>query len=555
MTTTSTQIRVTSHSEPCLDDRPADTVATIPAPRPRRLHRLVTSPVWLSCFAMVLGSLLLATGLLSGWAQLFPNAAPAGRSLVYYTVEPRDLAVSVTECGTLESQKNAQVDCEVDDVPNDGIYGTTILWIIENGTLVKKGDLVVELDATPHRERLEQEVLEVIYARSQFTARSLDYENRKTLNEMLEANTALAVESARLRLQQFEDEQGGTFQIALQNVELGIQQCEEQHHIQDRNRLGVQQLAELGYKSKGDLAQARLQALRAKTALDREMARKRELTDFSYVKSKLQLEGALQSAERNLLQVKRNNEAALAQNKVWMKMAELGKYWHELRKDRFAAQLNRCKIYAPQSGMVAYHVESNGWGSSTSIKEGVAVRYRQPILSIPDLNHMQVNTSVHETVVNRVHEGMRATVRIDAFPDRCYDAVVHSLDVLPDPGTWISSDTRTYKTVVTIPEQVQGIKPGMTAVVEIQLDHLTDVLCVPVQAIVQRGGKSWCYMNKNGQLRKTLVAIGQTNCQYAEIRDGLVAGDQIVLNTTTILDATDDPEIAADMRNPGLALE
>ena len=42
--------------------------------------------------------------------------------------------------------------------------------------------------------------------------------------------------------------------------------------------------------------------------------------------------------------------------------------------------------------------------------------------------------------------------------------------VLPDPGGWLSSDTKVYKTVVTIDEEVDQIKPGMTAVVEIHID-------------------------------------------------------------------------------------
>ena len=53
-------------------------------------------------------------------------------------------------------------------------------------------------------------------------------------------------------------------------------------------------------------------------------------------------------------------------------------------------------------------------------------------------------------------------------------ALVH-VAVLPDQGGWLSSDTKVYQTVVTIDEDVEQLKPGMTAVVDIHVAQLDDV--------------------------------------------------------------------------------
>lgn len=490
----------------------------------------------------VLGTavVVVSMGLLALGASMLGGDTQSDESLVFYTVARRDLPIVVKERGTLESQNNVEVICEVDDIHGDGIYGTPILWIVDNGSSVQKGDLLVELDASSHLERLDEQILDTERAQTKYTQARLHYENRLTRNETLKARAELNLNMAQLNLMQYEDEEGGTFQIELQDVELDIQQREAQREIDQRNLVGIEHLFKRGYKSKGDLAQAQLNALRADSALNREIARRRELVDYSYARAKLKLTGELESAQRALIQVEQDNEAELAKAKAWMDSAELSLKREKERLVRYREQLEKCKIYAPQSGMVAYHVEASRWGQQSSIGEGVAVRERQPILSIPSLTEMQVKTSVHESVVDRVKAEMPVTVRLDAFPDRSYDGTVDSVAVLPDRGGWLSSDTKVYKTNVTIEDTINvadGLKPGMTAVVEIHIDYLTDVLCVPAQALVQRGEETWCYVSRAGKIERCVVDAGATNDKFVEICSGLQDGERVVLNPMAIVEA------------------
>ena len=215
-------------------------------------------------------------------------------------------------------------------------------------------------------------------------------------------------------------------------------------------------------------------------------------------------------------------------------MAELGLAWHEGRLEQFETQLEKCKIYAPQSGMVTYHVDADFWGNSSTSKEGAAVRNRQKLLSIPDLTVMQVKALVHESVIDRISTGMRASIRLDVFPDRTYSGTVESIDVLPDPGGWIASDTRVYKTIVTIDGSVEGITPGMTAVLKIQLARRSDVLCIPLQSIEREGENSWCYVQQAGSLRKCQVETGDMDDDFIEVIAGLSAGDRVLVNPESV---------------------
>ena len=128
-----------------------------------------------------------------------------------------------------------------------------------------------------------------------------------------------------------------------------------------------------------------------------------------------------------------------------------------------------------------------------------------------------------------------ATVRIDAFSDRSYKGTVQSVAVLPDQGSWYNSDTKMYKTLVTIDDEVEDLKPGMTAVVEIHVAEVSDALTVPVQAIVQKQKSTFCFVERGGRIERQDVEVGQSNEKFVEIKSGLSESDRVVLNTGAVV--------------------
>jgi RND family efflux transporter MFP subunit len=266
------------------------------------------------------------------------------------------------------------------------------------------------------------------------------------------------------------------------------------------------------------------------------MARKHQLRTYTFTAETLTRKGKLDTAERNLKQVERNNTAELAQAEAARDSANEAYKKEKERHDRYKEQLEKCTIHAPQDGMVAYAMEEGRRGGGSVMGEGAFVRQRQIILTIPDLSRMQVKTAVHESVLDQVDTTKSAVIRVDAFADRSYTGKVKSVAVLPDQGGWLASDTKVYTTVITIDEQVEQLKPGMTAVVEIDIETLQDVLSVPIQAIVQRGRTSWCYVNDRGNVTRREIVLGKTNDKFVEIKQGLSEGDVVVLNPLSLLE-------------------
>ncbi|MFO7901813.1 MAG: hypothetical protein R6U98_04070, partial [Pirellulaceae bacterium] len=137
-------------------------------------------------------------------------------------------------------------------------------------------------------------------------------------------------------------------------------------------------------------------------------------------------------------------------------------------------------------------------------------------------------------------KGLDAVIQVDAFPERRYHGSVKSVAVLPDQGNWFSSDTKVYETIVTIDEDVRQLKPGMTAVVEIDIEQLEDVISVPIQTVVQRGQTNWCFVRKGGKLERREITLGKTNDKFVEVREGLDTGEVVVLNPSSLMEEREE---------------
>ncbi len=485
----------------------------------------------------ILAGLIVATIGIAAVVTAFAIHASLGspdQLLIYYVVKRADLPITVTERGNLESQHEERIICDVDDIENDNLRGTQVQFVVPNGSSVAKDQLLVELNTAGHIERRDRQIIATEKARSEQITANVWFNNQQTQNETSELEADRLVQLAKLDYDEFLDQEGGTFQINLQEVELAIQEARASKLIEETNLEGVEQLYRLRYRTSGELAQARLSALKAERVLASAVSKRKKLVGYQYQKTEIALRGAWESAQRALDQLTLDNQALLDQARAAMEAADASLKKEEERLARYERYIENCKIYAPKSGMVAYHVCR--W--HPGIREGSTVQLRDHLLSIPDLSRMQVKASIHESVLDQIHRGLPVTVRVEAFPERSYDGTVDSVSVLPDA----EEKAKIYTTIVKITERVDHLKPGMTALCEIHVDLLRDVISVPVQAVVQIRRDNWCYVDNGNGIERRILTLGETNDKFIEIRAGLDEGDRVVLNPTALM----ENEVAAE---------
>jgi RND family efflux transporter MFP subunit len=214
---------------------------------------------------------------------------------------------------------------------------------------------------------------------------------------------------------------------------------------------------------------------------------------------------------------------------------------YELEKDKEAKlvkQIENCRLIAPGDGLVVYANDPSRMGGSSQpqVEEGAAVRERQKIFSLPDISKMRVNTKVHESMVNMVKVGLPSRIRVDSFADHQLTGTVQEVAPLPDPNSFFSSDIKVYTTRVSIDQGLPGLRPGMSAQVEILVTELDNVLSVPVQAVLEYGNKDHIAVRTpKGEYERRVVNLGISNDRLIEVKDGLKTGDIIALNPTSLM--------------------
>jgi len=118
---------------------------------------------------------------------------------------------------------------------------------------------------------------------------------------------------------------------------------------------------------------------------------------------------------------------------------------------------------------------------SVDVGQTVAASLAAPTLFViaQDLGKMQVDTSVAEADIGKLHAGLPATFTVDAFPARKFKGVIRQIRNAPQT----LQNVVTYDAVVDVDNAGLDLRPGMTATVTFVFDQKDDVLRVANAAL------------------------------------------------------------------------
>jgi cobalt-zinc-cadmium efflux system membrane fusion protein len=176
-------------------------------------------------------------------------------------------------------------------------------------------------------------------------------------------------------------------------------------------------------------------------------------------------------------------------------------------------------LRAPVSGTI---VEQNVAGF-----EGVKSIDNSPnLFTLADLSQVWVVCDVFENGLGDVHLGDSAEIRLNAFPGRVLKGTVADISRVLDPNT------RTAKVRIVLGNGDGALRPGMFAIATFRSRRLRPSLVVPSTAVMRLHDKDWIFRKEgsNRFRRVEVQATGATSDGMQEVRDGVKADDQVVLN-------------------------
>jgi RND family efflux transporter MFP subunit len=433
-----------------------------------------------------------------------------------------ELRITVTERGNIESRVTVDGICELNGNQNK------IVFLVPEGTKVKKGEVVCKFDDGEIQKNLSQQDIKVKQAVSKIetSKQEMEIQRNKGESDIIAATVELTL--AKLDLKKYQqgdskaEEKKSQGEIALKKKDLD----------EAKNKLdSFRAMMKKGLKApeqvriqEADVARAEFMHMSAELELmvKKEFDYERKTTEFSskVAQGSSKVAQAKATAKAQTLKATSEYEAAAATADI-----------EQQQLKEFLKQKEKTVLKAEQDGIVAY-ANDRYWDESSRIREGATVWPRQKIFSLPDMTKMQVKVNIHESLVKKIKAGQKAEIRIDAFPNVIFEGTVKSISQLADSTRpWLSNGVKEYPAVVDVDDlNGQEVKPGMTAEVKILVGSLKDVLCVPVQAIAEHKGDFFAYVSTPTGIRRKQVRVGESNETHIQIVDGLEPGDQVALN-------------------------
>lgn len=370
---------------------------------------------------------------------------------------------------------------------------TRIIWILPEGTPVKPGDVVCELDSADFRDELQAQRIKVGQAKAWLDqATSMVEVNEISLREFREGISPQDLQLLRQYLT--------TCRIDLERAEDTLEWS--------------RQMYEKKFRAKGQLEADENGFKRSQIALDEGRGMERRLETYTRPRLLKSLEAKIAASRADML----------AQKSAFKIESD--------RLRRLEATVGFCTMRAPREGIVVYVSATNSWGRSENrIQEGVTVREGQAIFSVPNTRNMRVRARINESKVSLVHTGQAAEIRVDAFPQRPLRGTVAEVMPIPAPSNGPMSDTKIYNAIVNIDRiDFEGLRPGLSAEIAMKVDTQQAVTRVPVEAVrwfrdeayvarPKAGGPGWGWHP---------VTLGGIDTTHAEVLAGLEPGDRVI---------------------------
>jgi HlyD family secretion protein len=429
-------------------------------------------------------SIFVVIAIIAVWFKVVRGGEGSTSNLATFVVKRGPLIISVLESGTIKSREQIILKNEVEG-------RTSIIWLILEGTHVKEGELLVELDvSTLEDAKIDQEISrQNAYAAFINATETLAVVKNQAQSDLDVAQ--LTLDFAKQDMEQYEEGQYPNEKTAADNA---ITLRQEELTRAKETLTWSQKLYDQKYISQTELMADRLAVTRSKNNLELAENNLKLLENFTYQRNIAQLQSDVKQATMALERTGRKAKADVVQAEAMLKAKDLEYARQQDKYKKMEDQLGKAKIYAPTAGMVIYATTARrgGW-------------------------------------------------RVDALPGKKFFGTVGRIAPLPDPQSmWMNPDLKVYNSDVYLEGEEPLLRTGMSCKVEIIVEQYEDAVYIPVQAVIRVAGQPTIYTVKEGTIDERKVEIGLDNNRMVRIVSGLGKGE-VVLLTPPLKSATVEP--------------
>ena len=501
---------------PPVDDEMVS-AATLPFTADSTHSRRIGKPL---AIAIIVVAILIMVGYIvaGDWRK-----GPAVESVRLYTVVPRSFPVILQQKGELKSANLIEIRSEIEG-------RATIISLVPEGTLVKKGDLLVELASDETDDKIRDAEIKEATARAAYEAAAKGLEITQDANASQIRKTELDLHLAELALEKF------TKGEAVQSRQVAKLAFEKAKSILERanaNLVDSEQLFKQSFLTRLELENDRFTAYEADLEVKKANLALEVLEKYTIPMELSTRESAVTEAKKECERTRKSASATEAKliADVGAKKSEFDLVQEKLAKLR--DQKAKSKILAPADGLVVYARGDSWWRSETQIEKGATVHERQSLIELPDTTSMKVVIRVHEAQTEKLRLGLPANVEIEGFSGRIFSGKISKIAVLADSqNRYLNPNLKEYETEILLDGEFTELKPGITARAEILVAQVENALAVPVQCVFAKGKDYYVFLDQGGTGVPAKVEVGMASNEYVEIKSGLRSQQNVYLAVT-----------------------
>lgn len=443
---------------------------------------------------------------------------PASDSL-WYEIRKGPLTISLSANGSIKSKDQLTIRNEL---PGK----TTIVKLVPEGTVVKKGDLVFELDSNQIKKDLVNQQIQVNKSNADLTKST---ENLAVVKNQAESDLVKAqveLNDARINLTKYQE---GEYNRDYKKAEAALKLADSAARQAKDKAEWSQRLLKEGFISSNEYEADKLAYDKTTSELTTAQLELDLLQKYTREQKTQELKGKVRQTELAVERAQRKGRADVVQAEADLRAKTIENERELSKLETLQKQLEKTSMFAPADGMIIHN--NSRWQPDRRLAEGAEVFERQEMMYLPTSTSIMASIQIPEISISKVKLGMSARVTIEAIPGRVLSGKVGRVGQFPDrEEDWLNRDLKVYTVEIHIDGENPDLRPGMSCQGEIMIQQLPEAVFVPVQSVVLIDKQPVVYARAGDGPRRLNVTIGLDNNRMVHILQGLGHGDQVMLS-------------------------
>jgi len=434
-----------------------------------------------------------------------------------FTARMDVLKITVMEEGYLKAKKALKL---APKFRREGV----ISWLIEEGSEVKEGDVLVEFEKTELQKNIDDHENRLLEEETEQKAAEMAKQIQERESEASVETAKMNLEMAKMKQQRYLEGDAPnelrTLNLALAKAKSAFLRAEEQYKE-------VPTLQEEGFLTKLEAEDRKIDVDEKKNQWETSEKNLELFNKYTYKMEIKQKQADVDNAELSLLNAKEKAQINITAKESRISQRKRQVEATKSRLERYKKERDAMTMKAPQNGIVHYGDTRHSWRED-EIKVGGRVWPGMTIITLPDLSDMQVVVFIHEADIDQVKDEMDVDITIEAIKGKTFKGKVSNIASVASSDR---SDTgnKTFEVTIDMESDEERFRSGITARAEIKIEEVADSLLVPIHSVFTEGGEHFCFINKDAEVQKRTVEIGKNNTHFVQLLSGIEEGVDVLL--------------------------